>query len=73
MDSRKQDDGKKAVDSITGVDPNYDHQESEKALPAELISAGSQHLHRRLGGKEVQLLAVGGAIGTCRTFPNTLN
>ncbi|KAF7116308.1 hypothetical protein CNMCM5793_004474 [Aspergillus hiratsukae] len=64
MDSGKQDDEKKTLDSITGVDPNYDHQESEKALPAELISAGSQHLHRRLGGKEVQLLAVGGAIGT---------
>ncbi|KAL4952487.1 amino acid permease-domain-containing protein [Aspergillus filifer] len=30
----------------------------------ELISAGSQHLHRRLGGKEIQLFAVGGAIGT---------
>lgn len=37
----------------------------EEALPAELISAGSEHLHRRLGGKEIQLLAVGGAIGTC--------
>ncbi|KAL4963138.1 amino acid permease/ SLC12A domain-containing protein [Aspergillus stella-maris] len=29
-----------------------------------LISAGSQHLHRKLGGKEIQLFAVGGAIGT---------
>ena len=37
---------------------------NENALPGELISAGSQHLHRRLGGKEIQLLAVGGAIGT---------
>ncbi|KAL4908425.1 hypothetical protein BDW74DRAFT_175107 [Aspergillus multicolor] len=33
--------------------------------PAEPdISAGSQHLHRKLGGKEIQLFAVGGAIGT---------
>ncbi|RJE22665.1 Amino acid permease [Aspergillus sclerotialis] len=39
-------------------------QSSEAALPAELISAGSQDLHRKLGGKEIQLFAVGGAIGT---------
>ncbi|OJJ97437.1 hypothetical protein ASPACDRAFT_45526 [Aspergillus aculeatus ATCC 16872] len=31
---------------------------------ARLLSAGSQHLHRKLRGREVQLLAVGGAIGT---------
>ncbi|KAL1860907.1 hypothetical protein Plec18167_003812 [Paecilomyces lecythidis] len=43
--------------------PSLDGKE-EEALPAELISAGSEHLHRRLGGKEIQLLAVGGAIGT---------
>jgi len=30
------------------------------------VSAGSQHLHRRLRGKEVQLFAIGGAIGTCK-------
>lgn len=45
-------------------DPSLDGK-GEEALPAELISAGSEHLHRRLGGKEIQLLAVGGAIGTC--------
>ncbi|KAJ5624938.1 hypothetical protein N7510_001247 [Penicillium lagena] len=44
-------------------DPSLDGK-GEEALPAELISAGSEHLHRRLGGKEIQLLAVGGAIGT---------
>ncbi|KAK2765100.1 hypothetical protein FQN54_008799 [Arachnomyces sp. PD_36] len=38
--------------------------DGESALPTELISAGSQQLHRKLGGKEVQLFAVGGAIGT---------
>ncbi|RAH66747.1 general amino acid permease [Aspergillus aculeatinus CBS 121060] len=31
---------------------------------AHVLSAGSQHLHRKLRGREVQLLAVGGAIGT---------
>lgn len=30
----------------------------------ELITAGSQHLQRKLGSKEVQLFAIGGAIGT---------
>lgn len=42
------------------------HQDSEEALSSELISAGSEHLHRKLGGKEIQMLAVGGAIGTCK-------
>lgn len=32
--------------------------------------AGSQALHRKLRGKEVQLFAIGGAIGTCEL--NTL-
>jgi hypothetical protein len=49
-------------DGGSGIDTKND---DETALPGELISAGSQHLHRRLGGKEIQLLAVGGAIGTC--------
>lgn len=30
-----------------------------------LASSGSQALHRKLRGKEVQLFAIGGAIGTC--------
>lgn len=29
------------------------------------ITAGSQHLHRKLRGKEVQLFAIGGVMGTC--------
>lgn len=47
---------------------DIDHKStaSEAALSAELISAGSQNLQRRIGGKEVQLFAVGGAIGTCK-------
>lgn len=64
--TKDRDDGDAAKDSITGLQPeNESIQHSEKAMPAELISAGSQHLHRSLGGKEIQLLAVGGAIGTC--------
>lgn len=34
----------------------------------EDISAGSQHLHRKLKSKEVQLFAIGAAIGTCEFF-----
>lgn len=48
--------------------PEYVSKEkldSEHALSSELISAGSQQLQRKLGGKEIQLFAVGGAIGTC--------
>jgi amino acid permease len=47
------------------LDEKHASQTSQTDLPAELISAGSDHLHRRLGGKEIQLFAVGGAIGTC--------
>jgi amino acid transporter len=35
-----------------------DQKPAEEAMPGELISAGSQHLHRKLGGKEIQLSAV---------------
>lgn len=36
------------------------------------VASGSQALHRKLRGKEVQLFAIGGAIGTCtlNPFPN---
>lgn len=65
-DKRKSDSSMKAPIS------EVDLKDSENALDGELISAGSQHLHRRLGGKEIQLLAVGGAIGTCMAFPSDL-
>jgi amino acid permease len=55
---------KKSADDPPG-DAGADHKGPEAAMSGELISAGSQHLHRRLGGKEIQLFAVGGAIGTC--------
>lgn len=35
------------------------------------ITAGSQ-LHRKLRGREVQLFAIGGAIGTCKSYPSCL-
>ncbi|OJD16424.1 hypothetical protein AJ78_03411 [Emergomyces pasteurianus Ep9510] len=46
--------------TMSNLDEKHDHE----AVPGELISAGSQHLHRKIGGKELQLFAVGGAIGT---------
>lgn len=59
---------RRTSDSVMG--PGYGTKKtstgSDDALPSELISAGSQDLHRKLGGKEVQLFAVGGAIGTCK-------
>ncbi|KAF9890623.1 hypothetical protein FE257_005754 [Aspergillus nanangensis] len=55
---------KKRGDRHDPLGPDLDPKDREEALPSELISAGSQHLHRRIGGKEVQLFAVGGAIGT---------
>ncbi|KAE8168468.1 amino acid permease/ SLC12A domain-containing protein [Aspergillus tamarii] len=44
-------------DTITGDDPNGVGE-------TEVLSPGSQKLHRKLRGREVQLFAVGGAIGT---------
>lgn len=32
------------------------------------VTSGSQALHRKLRGKEVQLFAIGGAIGTCTSM-----
>lgn len=32
------------------------------------LKAGSQNLHRKLRSKEVQLFAIGGAIGTCESL-----
>lgn len=46
-----------------GVAETSDYASESPETPN--ITAGSQHLHRKLGGKEVQLFAVGGAIGTC--------
>ena len=63
-------DSKRFGDRKDGADQStHEHELDEKGLesgvPNGLISAGSQDLHRRVGGKEIQLIAVGGAIGTC--------
>ncbi|OKO94333.1 General amino acid permease AGP2 [Penicillium subrubescens] len=56
---------KNSREAMKGLDPRmHAKHDSEEALTSELISAGSEHLQRKLGGKEIQLLAVGGAIGT---------
>ncbi|GLI82279.1 hypothetical protein PoHVEF18_010709 [Penicillium ochrochloron] len=56
---------KNSREAMKGLDPRmHEKHDSEEALTSELISAGSEHLQRKLGGKEIQLLAVGGAIGT---------
>ncbi|RFU31614.1 hypothetical protein B7463_g4746, partial [Scytalidium lignicola] len=54
--------------------PSYDGivdeiHSSHDVLEGEIISAGFQHLHRKLHGREVQLFAVGGAIGTSHGIP----
>ncbi|KAL2817654.1 amino acid permease/ SLC12A domain-containing protein [Aspergillus granulosus] len=59
MDSSSQ--RKRSEENAPG---DADQKGPEAAMSGELISAGSQHLHRKLGGKEIQLFAVGGAIGT---------
>lgn len=45
------------------VDTRTDDEVTQGAS-TEIIS-GSPSLHRKLRGKEVQLFAIGGAIGTC--------
>lgn len=37
------------------------------------VTAGSQALHRSLRGREVQLFAIGGAIGTCTSLERWTN
>jgi amino acid transporter len=42
------------------------HGDNPDVHEGEIAAAtGSQHLQRKLRGREVQLFAVGGAIGTC--------
>lgn len=61
------DERKDVLRAKNSLDHSLDEKnDSEQALTSDLISAGSEHLQRQLGGKEIQLLAVGGAIGTCK-------
>jgi amino acid permease len=50
-----------SVDTTPTVGSNEDVAQGSVAD----ITSGSQSLHRSLRGKEVQLFAIGGAIGTC--------
>jgi amino acid transporter len=45
--------------------PSCDHDVGQGTFVD--VTAGSQALHRSLRGKEVQLFAIGGAIGTCKS------
>jgi amino acid transporter len=47
---------------IDGSDPVV--SSVSESVDMEDMHAGSQHLHQNLRGKEVQLFAIGGAIGT---------
>ncbi|KAH8883450.1 amino acid permease [Thozetella sp. PMI_491] len=47
-----------------GGDPDPSSAEDVSLGSVEATTAGSQALHRKLQGKEVQLFAIGGAIGT---------
>jgi amino acid transporter len=51
-----------SVDTSPTVGSN--NEDVAKGTVAD-ITSGSQSLHRSLRGKEVQLFAIGGAIGTC--------
>jgi amino acid transporter len=55
--SSVQDEKKSSEDEV------YSYNEGDVVSPS---SAGSQELHRKLRGRQVQLFAVGGAIGTCK-------
>lgn len=63
MDTPSLHDEKKSPDGA--IDESYSQDEGE-AVPA-----GSQELHRKLRGRQVQLFAIGGAIGTCTLIIKT--
>lgn len=58
--SSLQDDKKSSDGTIEGV---YSHSDFAEG---EVVSTNAQQLHRKLRGRQVQLFAVGGAIGTCK-------
>lgn len=54
-------------DPITTNESDQSTGDSEDATGTiSNITAGSQALHRKLRGREVQFFAIGGAIGTCK-------
>lgn len=50
---------------ISETDKSSEKNEDVSPGDSAEIKYGSQALHRKLRGKEVQLFAIGGAIGTC--------
>jgi amino acid permease len=57
-------DSKEIAHSIN-ADPDVSSSEAQD------LSLSASHLQRRLGGKEVQLFAIGGAIGTSMSCDNS--
>jgi amino acid transporter len=53
--------------SFTSSESTPDATDDATIGTVSSITAGSQALHRKLRGKEVQLFAIGGAIGTCES------
>jgi amino acid transporter len=58
---------KEPSSSFTSSEPIPDSTDNGTIGTVSNTSAGSQALHRKLSGKEVQLFAIGGAIGTCES------
>jgi amino acid permease len=56
--------GSKARASVEACQTTGSNEDVAQGAVAD-ITSGSQSLHRSLRGKEVQLFAIGGAIGTC--------
>lgn len=54
----------KATNSKISLPPSDGDAAATRGTVSD-ITAGSQALHRKLRGREVQLFAIGGAIGTC--------
>lgn len=64
MSKLKESRSRSNVDARPTLRSNEDVTEGEIVV----VTSGSQSLHRVLRGKEVQLFAIGGAIGTCMCF-----
>ncbi len=60
---------KKHAASTVKVDTSMKSDEDVTEGSYADVTAGSQSLHRSLRGPEVQLFAIGGAIGTCKSRP----
>jgi amino acid transporter len=61
------DTNEKAPSAKIGLERSQSHNDDVGQGTFVDVTAGSQALHRSLRGKEVQLFAIGGAIGTCKS------